>query len=99
MSFAPVLVLVLLATLLVDLLLAAWHFARSEVFWPSAFCVSLAGLSAAFMWLAFADFEATPADVHHAGPARRRCGRQPRPGDPQHGVRGQRTSIASTRSG
>ena len=59
MSFAPVLSLVLLATLLHDLLLAAARFARSEIFWPSAFCVSLAGLSAAFMWLAFLDFEPT----------------------------------------
>ena len=59
MSFAPVLALVLLATLLFDLVLAAARFAKSEVFWPSAFCVSLAGLSAAFMWLAFLDFEPT----------------------------------------
>lgn len=59
MSFAPILALCLLATLVVDLLVAALRFARSELFWPSAFCLSLAGLSAAFMWLAFLDFDAT----------------------------------------
>jgi hypothetical protein len=61
MWLIPVLTLCLAATAVFDLVVALFGFARTEFFWPSAFCASLGGLSAVMMAIVFLDFDASAA--------------------------------------
>ncbi len=61
MWWFPVLALCLAATALIDIAFALYGLARTEFFWPSAFCVSAGGLSAVLMAIVFLDFDASSA--------------------------------------
>ena len=59
MWLVPIFALCLAATALVDLVVALSGLYRTELFWPSAFCVSLGGLSTVVMAIVFLDFDAS----------------------------------------
>ena len=61
MWWFPVLALCLAATAVIDLAFALYGLARTQHFWPSAFCVSVGSLSAVLMAIVFLDFDASTA--------------------------------------